>query len=371
MKKIIIYSLWHDIYDDRVYYKQAISLSKQYDITLFSSHSSDIMKNDENWIKLIGKNWWKLFNIIKWVLFWIKNESNLMVAHDIDSYITVVMVKLIKWKIKLIFDSHEYYDLYDKSKLNIFWRIVFYIFLYIIKPLTLYLFSWITLVTSDMGDNYLPIKKQEVIYNYPHWAFIDKIKKNGKLINPYKYLIYHWWISQDRWLFEMLKIFKQLHNKDKTFRLILIWPFNTKINLNKCKYDLNKLWISKYVNITWRLSYEETISYLKNDVVKIGFCLFDNVWQMSKTIPIKMLEYLYLKIPQIWSNHINSFLNIINDNWAWISVNYSNLNEETNAIDTIINDYVKYLEKCSKIKNQYTWEHENEKLCNFYKLILW
>jgi len=370
MKKILEIWLWHYSGDSRIFFKQAVSLSNEFNVKclwwFFSLKKWSWFENWINNIENIWLTWNRLLILFKAIIYWLKNKSDIYVAHDIDSYIVVVFIKLFRWNSKIVFDSHEYYEKLDIKKLNFVWRIVYIFYLYILKPISIKLFSWVTVVTEDMKD-YYNISNKEIIYNFPYWKLFDDIKSNNKLSKKYFYFIYHWWINVDRWLFEMLEIFNEYKKINKEIKFLLIWPFKW-LNLEKQFVEkVTKIWLIDDIIITWKLSYNETISYIKNDVKKIWFCLFDNVWQMSKTIPIKMLEYLYLGIPQIWSNHINSFNNFINKNNAWISVEYWNIENELEWIKNIFNNYEEYKNNCNKIKSSFTWENEEEKLLKFYK----
>lgn len=374
MKKILELGLAHHNWDSRIFYKQAVSLSNEFNIKclwwIFSNKKwswyEDNISNIENiWIS--GNRLTVLFNSL---LFLFKNKSDIYVAHDIDSYLVLIIFKLFNWKSKIVFDSHEYYDLYDSSKFSRMELILLMTFSKIIKPLTIKLFSWVTVVTKDMQDFYIEVKEKKIIFNYPILDFFDLIKSNEKLSKDYFYFIYHWWISEDRGIFEMIKIFSDYYKNNSKIKFLLIWNFTSK----KLERDIiESLKLKGLINnfiITWQLSLLETISYIKNDVKKIGFCLFDNVWQMSKSIPIKMLEYLSLEIPQIWSNYINSFNKIINKNNAWFSVEYWNIKDELDSIKIIFSNYEYYKNNCNKIKNNFTWKNEEIKLLEFYKKIL-
>ena len=370
MKKILEIGLWHYSWDSRIFYKQAVSLSKEFEVKcLWWVFSTNKWTWNEEWIENIWISWNRIIVLFKAWFYGLQNKADIYVAHDIDSYFVVVWIKLFKWNSKIIFDSHEYYDLYNLSKYNLAWKIILTLFRKIIKPLTIRLFSWITVVTNDMKEFYTKVSMKEVIFNYPITTIFDKIESNHKLSNKNLYFIYHWWISEDRWIYEMVKIFEEYLKINKNIKFLLIWRFSTNKLKNEVMKTLETKWLVGHFIITWQLPLIETISYLKNDVRKIWFCLFDNVWQMSKSIPIKMLEYLYLEIPQVWWNHINSFNEIIFNNNTWIWVGYWSLDKEVKAVDEIFNNYNSFLDNCRKIKNDYTWGNEEKKLLEFYKKI--
>lgn len=369
MKKILILWLAHRNWDSRIFYKQAISLSKSFDVKcIWWIFSSKKWYWKEDKIKNIGITWNRIIVLFKSWLYWIKNKSDIYVAHDIDSYLVVLFIKLFRWKSKIIFDSHEYYDLYDKSKCSKIELFLLFLFSKIIKKITLKLFSWVTVTTEDM-KNFYNITNKELIYNYPLTKGFDKIKANDKLSEWYLYFIYHWWISQDRWIFKMIDIFSKYKKINKNIKFLLIWTFSNKeLELNVMSTLKNK-WLKDDFIITWQLSLVNTISYLKNDIKKIWFCLFDNVWQISKSIPIKMYEYLYLEIPQIGSSFISSYKESIINNQCGLWVKFNDIEEQILAVKEINSNYDGFVKKCKLIKYDYTWKKEEIKLLEFYKNI--
>lgn len=371
MKKVIIFWLAHRNWDWRIFYKQALSLFNIFNINcIWWVFSSKKGKWNEEWIENVWIPWNRVIILFRAWFYGIKNKADLYVAHDIDSYLVVVWIKLFRWNSKIIFDSHEYYDLYDKSKFSWFELFLLFSFSKIIKPITIWLFSWVTVVTKDMKSFYTTVKNKEIIFNFPITNLFDGINSNTQLQKESKYFIYHWLISEDRWIFKMIELFERYLKINKNTKFLLIWNFSSLLLENQVNNILDKKWIKEHFIITWQLSLLETISYLKNDVEKIWFCLFDNVWQISRSIPIKMFEYLYLNIPQVWSNNITSFNDTINSINAWISVEYWNIDDELEWVENLFNNYNKYITSCINNKEKYIWKNEEKKLLNFYKKII-
>jgi len=368
-EQILIFGLWHPKSDDRIFYKQAISLNKKLNVKCIwwvFSNKKGIW--EEEWIENIWLKWNRLTTLVKAWWYWIKNKADIYVAHDLDSYLVIIGIKLFKWKSKIVFDVHEYYELLDKKNwLSLFQKLLIKFYKNLFKPLTIRLISWLTLVTEDMKKYFTKNIKKEVIYNFPIKKLFSNIQPNNKLDKSFSYLVYHWWISEDRGIWQMIKIIEKLNSN---FKLLLIWWFFSKSLEEEVLNYIKNNNLKNKVIYTWKLPFKDTISYLKNPVKKIWLVLLENSGQMSKTIPIKMLEYLQLEIPQIWSNHINSFKQFIASNKCWIAVEYWNTEQAVNAILNIYNNYDKYVTQCKKIKNNYIWENEEKKLLNFYNEIL-
>jgi len=370
--KITIIWIWHDILDDRIYYKQAISLSKKYNITLiWWQWKNEKIWTDENNIHLIEIKGNPIKRIIKSIILGIKNKSDIYVAHDLFSYFSIVIIKLFKWKSKIVFDVHEFYSRYPIKSLNFKWKLTFIIFLYIIKPLTSRLFTGFTGATPEMLDYYPSTKEKEVIYNFPPKYLFDNIQSNNKLNSNYTYLVYHGWISEDRWIWNMLKLLKEYTKINPNVKLLLIWWFSSKeLEKHIFKYIKNNKLQNKVI-YTGKLPFKDTIAYLKNPVKKIWLWLCNKVWQRWKTLPIKLVEYLYLEIPVLSSSHDKYFNEIIALNNCWIWVNEKDINHQIKHLKELESNYDKYRNNCKKVKDNYIWKNEEKKLLNFYDKILW
>lgn len=374
MKKVItIFWLGHYFWDSRIFYKQAESLSKEFDVKcIWWFFSNKKWKWTENEIENIWFLWNRFVILIKAWWYGIKNKSDIYIAHDIDSYLVVVWIKFFRWNSKIVFDSHEYYenfDSFDINNLNIVWKASIYLYVYLIKPLTIRLFSWVTVVTEDM-KSYYPIKKIEVIYNFPLSEELENIQINNELLKKYKdnfILIFQWWISEPKWILLYLEMLKILKNDIKNIKLLFIWKI-IDINFEKIIYKkIKENQIENQVEILWYMNLKDVYKFTK--IAKVWLNFLKPSFNHNNAIAIKSLEYLYLDTPIIWTNNNHNFINFIEKNNAWIAINYWNVYEWVDAVKKIYNNYDFYKNNCIKIKNNYIWKNEEIKLLNFYKNI--
>lgn len=375
MKKILELGLAHHNWDSRIFYKQAVSLSNEFNIKclwwVFSNkkwswYENNISNIENIWIS--GNRLTVLFNSI---LFLFKNKSDIYVAHDIDSYLVLIIFKLFNWNSKIVFDSHEYYDeMYKIKNYSFIDRALYFIFSKIIKSFTIKLFSWVTVVTDDM-KNYYSIQNKEIIYNFPlsdKLTLINDVYELKKIYKNKFILIYQWWVTKDRWIIEYLKIINKLINKIKNIYLLVLWP----INSNDFKREIfgyikhNKL--ENNVEILWKIPLFDVYKYTK--IANIWLNFLQPSFNNDNWIQIKIFEYLYLDTPVLWTNNNDNFVSFIVKNNCWLAVNYWNIEESVNAIKNIYNNYDRYIENCKFNKEKFIWKNEEEKLLKFYKKII-
>ena len=374
MKNILEIAIWHHSWDSRVFYKQAVSLSKEFNVKclwwVFSLKKWTWFENWINNIENIWLTWNRLLILFKAIIYWLKNKSDIYVAHDIDSYIVVVFVKLFRWNSKIVFDSHEYYDeMYKIKNYSLLEKFVFFSFSKILKNLTIKLFSWINVVTEDM-KNYYNIKTKEVLYNFPLSKQLSKIEVDEKLKNKYKddfILIFQWWVTKQRWILEYLKIINEVKNDITNVKLLILWPINNK-DFEKEIYEyINKYNLDSYVEILWKLPLFDVYKYTK--IANIWLNFLQSSFNNDNGIQIKIFEYLYLDTPILWTNNNHNFINFIVNNNCWLAVEYWNLEDEKKWVLEIYNNYDLYLSACKKNKDKFIWENEDKKLLKFYKKI--
>lgn len=375
MKKILKLGLAHHNWDSRIFYKQAVSLSNEFNIKclwwIFSNkkwswYEYNISNIENIWI--LGNRLTVLFNSL---LFLFKNKSDIYVAHDIDSYLVLIIFKLFNWKSKMIFDSHEYYDeMYKVKNYNFVDRVVYFIFSQIVKPFTIKLFSWVTVVTNDMKD-YYSIENKEIIYNFPLSDKLALINDTSELKEKYKdkfILIYQWWVTKQRWIIEYLKIINKVKSKIQNIHLLILWPISSdKFNREIIEYIKDKK-LEWNIEILGKLPLFDVYKYTK--ISHLGLNFLQSSFNNNNWIQIKIFEYLYLNSPILWTNNNHNFVNFIVNNNCWLAVNYGDIDEWVSAIENIFNNYKKYIKNCELNKEKFIWKNEEIKLLKFYKKIL-
>lgn len=365
MKKILIFWLWHRNWDSRIFYKQAISLKKQFDVEcIWWVFSDRKWEWKDEWIKNIWLKWNRLIVLLKARWYGIKNKADIYVSHDLDSYIVIFLIKLFRWNSKIIFDVHEYYEKMrnDKTLLKSH-RIFYFIYTFILKPLTKFLFNWFTVVTPLMKEKFYKSKNTEVVYNFPISKFMVSNSEDKYVADAFV-LLYQGWVSKRRWIMEYLRMVKELKDRTYNIKLILLGPIENDEFAKEITNFVKKYNLEGVVEIPGKVPFTEVWKYIEKSHVWLNF--LDNSFNNRYWIQIKVFEYIHFSKPVLGTNNNIYFKRFIVDEWAWLAVEYWNINEAVKAIENIYKNYKEFVNNCKRIKNKYTRENEEKKLLNFY-----
>lgn len=368
LESITILWLWHRLWDSRVYQKQASSLARQYSIRCLRGFFARWEKptTDDAWIENIIFSQPRILVILIAAFSCWRDPTSLYIGHDLDSYTALIILKVLTlWKAKIVFDSHEYYQLYSLSEFNNTQKTFLLFFRRFLFPFTKWWFNGYMTATEDMKE-YFPSKiPHQTLYNFPHTAFLDDIEPNNLLDAESTYLVYHGGISKERWIQEICDAYTQIKQTKSIPSCKLLLIGNAKNSATQEIIDNCKSTHGNDMTHTWQLPYNETIAYLKNDVKKIWLCIMHDVWQINRSIPIKMLEYLALDIPQVWSENIASFNEMIAHNHCGETAPIENLDVIVDKVNRINNDYDSYSNAITDNKANYTRQSEEKKLLDF------
>lgn len=371
-KSIVHVALGHNVEDSRVFYRECVSLSKSYNVTLIcSGNETGKFTKDGVHVLQIKHRTFPLL-LIHSFLRSVCVSGVVYHAQDVPGLILSFLLKLIYWNRMVIFDVHEYYDAYafdKRKKLNKRGKIFNKIYTLLLKPVLPRLCRGIITICPIMSKDYIGLNSNiEVIYNFPKSSLLEDIKSNDKLDPKYDYLVYHGGIKEDRGIMLYPRLLKAL--EDEKVRLLIMGDFKFE-NLRTRFDDLCKeLNIEHRVITTGQLLFKDTISYLKNKVRFIGLTLFTYQEDHKKAINQKIFESLYLGMPQVGSDYRIYFKKFILDNKAGLGADFHNIESQVKAVKHIFSNYDEYKNRCLEIRNDYIWETEENKLFNFYKKLL-
>lgn len=296
--KICMLTSGHDVYDNRIYYKEALSLRKRYDEIYI------VAPGDKNFVTEHGikvkcfpkrKNWHDRMEPMK-KMFDIAREINADVyhAHEPDSLQVAVNLKK-SLGAKIVYDSHEYYPeafsehfRYGKA----------------LATKAVYLFEkrlgkqadCIISVNDILVNKFKKYNKNVLLLpNYP-------ILWNGdfeKQLSSKPTFVYAGGLREDRGIFKILEAVNIIGSKD--FKYIFIGPFETAEFESKCKKYVKEHLNNADIVFTGKIPHTEVFGYLKGAFA--GFVLLQpGNWRYVNSEPIKLFEYMSSKTPVIASD---------------------------------------------------------------------
>ncbi|WP_251860923.1 glycosyltransferase family 4 protein [Clostridium sp. Marseille-Q2269] len=367
--KICMLTSGHDVFDNRIYYKEILSLKKLYkDIYLIAPGYKDFITNDGIVVKCFPprKNWRDrirpmkdMFNIAKSL------QADVYHAHEPDSF--QVATKLKKnLNCKIIYDSHEYHPEafaehfgFIKSPM----KKLIYLYEKSLGKKADYIITVNKLLVNKFKKYNLNV---ELIPNYP--VLKDKEFMKEKVDKPT--FIYVGGLRQDRGILKILEAI-QLVEKQKC-KYIFVGPFETKEFESRCCKFKEKYLKSEDIVFTGKISHVEVFDYLKK--ANAGFVILqpDN-WRYVNAEPIKLFEYMSSKTAIIGSD-FPMVRNIVEESESGLLVEPTSPKDIAKAIERISNNLENtkimgekgYL----KVKEQYNWLVCQKRLLNIYiKLI--
>ncbi len=377
---ICIIAAQHDLYDDRCYWKQAISLKnagyRVYYITIGEKEEEGMTDEGISYKIIHQKRYFtnrflnffykKLFHRNKQfkILFEACKEVNAALYQIIDLHPNRIVEKLknLNQKPKLVYDIHEqaysfYLDLIMRK-----WRIP----KIIKKGYASYIQNWeykkaalhdYIIVTDDALKNRIKknIKKARVecIYNFTN---LDKNRIDIPIKNKEYDIGFIGTVSEERGIKVFLEACDILSRELSSFNAIIIGkPVN-----EETKSKINRYLLTKNLeqNVTFKgfVPYNE-IQYYYNQI-KIGINPLLNLNKFHEIIPIKLFEFMNFGMPIIASEH-KYMCQYIRENDVGICIPASNPKLLANKILFLLNN-LQEMEKYAKngmkaVDEKYNW----------------
>jgi glycosyltransferase involved in cell wall biosynthesis len=392
LAKICFLADSHALYDDRIYWKQAISLMKSgYEVfyilagdvnesgTTAEGLKFEIIRKDKfpsnpyiNYItkRMPGGLYAKMFRKAASL------EADVYHIHDLKVNRIGNKLKKLSFKPKVIYDVHEPYpenilDYWEGKGMLRNFR----------KPWSKYIRKWekrsitnydlIITTEENMQERfriYFPDKPVEIIYNYTNLAVADhSTDTESKEFDA----IYTGGITEFRGVWQILEAVKRVKKKKNDFNLLFLghwFPFQLKKEMELFIKDNG---LDNHVSMLNAVSYSEVGEYYRKS--KIGLGIFLPILTHHIILQIKIFEYMNYGLPIICSNfgHIK---NIIQRHQCGIEVNPEDPDEIAEGLLNLLSDETKYSKmsrngKQAAMKN-YRWETMEKKLIKIYKKLL-
>lgn len=296
--KICMLTSGHDVFDNRIYYKEILSLKKRYeDIYLVAPGDKDFVTEDGIIVRCFAKrkNWHdrivpmkNIFNIACEI------KADVYHAHEPDSFQVATKLKR-KFGSKIIYDSHEYYPeaFSEHFKLG---KSMAQKIIYLYEKKIASQADCIVTVNDILVDKFKKYNKNvRLIPNYP--VLKDEYFEKEPHTKPT--FIYVGGLRDDRGIFKILEAIDSI--KDKDFKYIFIGPFETVEFESKCKRFVKSNLEKTDILFTGKIPHTEVFNYLK--LSDAGFVLLQPYnWRYVNSEPIKLFEYMGSKTAVIGSD---------------------------------------------------------------------
>ncbi|MBP2032467.1 glycosyltransferase involved in cell wall biosynthesis [Clostridium algifaecis] len=296
--KICMLTSGHDVFDNRIYYKEILSLKKRYDqIYLVAPGDKDFVTEHGIIVKCFPKRkkWYDRMRPMK-DIFNIAKEINADVyhAHEPDSFQVATKLKK-ELNAKIIYDSHEYYPEAFAEHFGFISSLVKNI-IYLYEKRLAKQADCIITVNNILVDKFKKYHDNvQLIPNYP----VIKYRNFENKLNKKPTFIYVGGLREDRGIFKILQAINII--KDRDFKYIFLGSFETEKFELKCRKFINNKLNNMDITFTGKIPHKRVFDYL--NISHVGFVILqpDN-WRYVNSEPVKLFEYMSSKIAVIGSN---------------------------------------------------------------------
>ncbi len=392
MKTICMLSDMHPLFDDRIYWKEAVSLKKHNFKVIhigFDKENTDFISDEGIRIIAIKKRVFSrnifLHKILKTI--WFDNPHRVMMSrivevradayhiHDLKVNKLGRKIRKLPWKPKIIYDIHEDYGdiirYYNSKKGLVKWLLYFYAFIIEVlekrrtKCYDFYLPA-VPLI-KERFEKKNPLVPSEIIYNYTNLGAVSFSKKS----HPEYDLIYSGLINRFRGPIEIINAVEIVKKTIPCIKMLFLGRFESEEYENSVK----KLVIDKKLqnNITFKdaAPYENMGEYYKKAM--IGLAIFHPIKIFYYSIQIKTFEYMLYGLPLICSN-FGYIFRFVTESSAGIPVDPLNPANIADAIIQLLTNTSLYKQMSKNgilaAETRYNWKSEEMKLVNLYNKLL-
>jgi glycosyltransferase involved in cell wall biosynthesis len=378
MIKVTFLSTAHSCFDDRIFYKEALSLKKAgYIVSIITSCGN--FNGVVNGIRIIGfKGGIPFFKLIKLFFIALKENSSIYSAHSFDALIIACLVKLFRPKVRTVHVVREFYleEALVDQKVNFLKRIVLLISKAIDKKLNQVADFIIGVEEPKIAKyvNYgIPFQKISVIENYVR---LDLFHFKSKTFDPNNFILgYVGGLSYNRGIKDLAVAAFQFAKRYKIKpKLLLIGRFLSP------KEEKDFLTYCKEIKDTVEVKIKGWLSHDKvpEEIGKMDVCfiLFSNSKRYEKVLsgkagPIKLYEYMASGKPVIATDFKALKYIIEKERCGLIVDRKSGINGIVKAIEfyfkTPENIYIHGKNGRLAVEREYNWSVSERKLLRIYR----
>ncbi len=380
--KICMLSCTHGVEDDRIFWKECLSLKKQgYDIVHIAGGSTNNNYTSAEGIECIEikratgglKSKLRFYQAIYKAAA--KQQAAAYHLHDWQLHVLTKSLRQLPCKPKLVYDAHEstelllQQDVQDKKPpllKKLFYQLKTKQATSLEKK-TIKLYDAI-ITAEEFVMQSLPIaptQLQQVLHNY---SFFE----SSSVATQKKYdVIYAGLLAKNRGMLELIDAVALLQKRQHPISVLLIGSFCDNVFKITVEEKIAAAGLQQHISIHPAVPYQVIKQYLLES--KIGICAWQLTPKNKEAIPIKIFEYMACGLPVIFSTG-GAATTYIADSEAGLLVNPAHPAEIADAIQQLLTDTTFYnlcaANGAKAIATSFNWTKEAKKLINLYTKLL-
>ena len=368
----------HSAFDTRILYKECKSLAKYFKEVYLIAPSEENFEIDK--VKIVSiprfKNRFLRMTLGDFIAFRkaLSLKSHIYHFHDPEFIPWAVLLEKFT-RAKVIYDVHEDYFTSIKEKNwikgNIFKNLLAKLFNYLEKHVAK-MFDAVVLAEDYYQDSFKGTNKRLIeILNYPLTYEKPEPLKLSK--NTFS-IVYSGTVSENRGIWNILKVALKLNEKTSDFKIYIIGKFNPETLEDKVKDFILKNNLKDKVEIVGGKEYvkRELIDSFYQ-YMDLGLVLIPYSTHYEKKLPTKFFEYMLAGIPFLGTN-FPRWTKFVEENRCGLTVNPNDFDEIANKIQYLMKhpDERELMGQNGRksVLAKYTWDKEEEKLKKLYEELI-
>ncbi|MDD5063956.1 MAG: glycosyltransferase family 4 protein [Phycisphaerae bacterium] len=363
--KVCHLSSAHSAFDDRVFHKEAKTLSRAgYNVTIIVQHNKKETIDGVEIVPLpMPTSRFERMTKIVWKSFRLASKQKAVIYHFHDPELIPIGLALKLFGRKVIYDVHEDYP---EQILNKEWigsytlRKIMSVLFNIFEKLSVKIFDGVATVTPDITAKF-PENKTITLRNLPILELIDKAKPSNRKKNK-PTVIYSGGLSRIRGIKEIIQAMDFIENKAN---LWLLGEWESE----KFKQECENLTEWNYATYLGQIPYGQHYSLIKT--ADVGLINFFPVPNQERAMPNKPFEYMACSLPMVMSN-FPYWQELFGECALFVNpYDAKDIAEKILHLLDNSNEAKKLGDKGRElIEEEYNWEAESQKLIDLYKGLL-
>lgn len=392
MIKVCIIATENQLYDGRVYWREAVSLVKNnYDVTYIGldddkEEKSGITEEGIKFYKINLKNLLYKYSFFKSILndygYWNKRFDNILeillsstfdIIH-IHGLYSIFIIEQLKFKLKntkIIYECREYYpdairDYNKTSGIKSMNKYLYSYYMDIIEKIKVCRFDQIIATDDSIFNRFKKFnsRKMEIVYNFTDIKPIHSVDMSKKEYD----IIYCGGVTKVRGIMQIIKAVNLAKKNGYELKFLLIGSIVDKNFENEIYEYINRFNLEDNIIIKGFVEYKYIPQYLEKS--RIGMVTLMPIPKYMKNIPMKQFEYMAYGLPIVGSK-LPPIEKFVNEADCGLLVDPTDEKNIWSAIEKILSDnelFDKMSRNGIKAANEkFNWKQSENKLLNVYK----
>ncbi len=305
MATICILSSVHSALDNRVFYREALSLRRAgYKVVLVAVHERDEVKDGVQIVALPSVRRWQ--RPLLWAHLYrhaLDTQADIFLFHDPELLLVTPWLRVRTGK-PTIYDIHEAYAdfIQVKDYMPVWMRYPIAWAFRWLEPLLARLQSALIFADDETRVSFQRLRRPQVtLFNFPARSFVENaIAETQDIGQKEPVVIYLGGLERNRGSQLMIEAFHQVWRAMPDARLLLVGHFMPPDLENEVRAHAARLGMEQALIITGRVPFEQISHYLRQAAV--GWVTWQPVPKNQKNIPTKLFEYMAYGLPIVGSD---------------------------------------------------------------------